>query len=191
VFGRERRIVAELAKELDGARGLEPVAILSGGIAMQTVLAVFEVEARDAEGLDVRVDDGGSTDETQDDVGCSIVAERGGEAKNLAQRDVDIGAGIFVLQRAESALWEEVARKKANGLVEGEFSLLDLVQRAEGERQLEDGLHGRMGLRFEIAIEARAGQRTGDGDGAVGVGGDFADFVLQRSLGEEGRRKEG
>jgi hypothetical protein len=48
---------------------------------------------------------------------------------------------------------EEVIRPEVHRLIEGEFSLLDLMEDGQDDRQLEDRLHGRVRLRIQIALE--------------------------------------
>lgn len=76
-------------------------------------------------------------------------------------------------------------------MVERELSLLDQMQHGEDERELEDGLHGRVRVGIEVAVERGAGQGTGDGDFAVGVGGDGVDLLLEGLLREGGGGEEG
>jgi hypothetical protein len=60
------------------------------------------------------------------------------------------------------------------------------MQDGEGEREFEDGLHGRVRGWIEVAVERRprgwARQGAGDGDFAVGVGGYGLDLLLERLL---------
>ena len=58
------------------------------------------------------------------------------------------------------------------------------------ERQFEDRLHGRVRGRIEVAIQRRAGQRTGDGYLAVSVGSDGTNLLLEGLLGDRGSGKQ-
>src|SRR5215475_11303424 len=125
----------------------------------------------------------------QHEVGGSVIAFRNGEAKEFAERNIHIRVWIFVLKRAVRYGMEQIAWKKPNGLIECEFSLFDEMQSVKRDWQLEDRLHRWMGMRLEIAIQRRAGKRACDGNLAMCIGCDFANFVVQRSLCGERKRK--
>jgi hypothetical protein len=57
--------------------------------------------------------------------------------------------------------------------------LFHQVQDGEDEGELEDGLHGRVGLRIEVAVEGGVGEGAGDGEFAFGFGGYGLDLLLQ------------
>ena len=118
----------------------------------------------------------------QDDVSGDVVTERCGKVEKFLERNFDVGFRIFVLQRAVGIGKDAIAEEKMNGLVDGEFTLFDEMERGDGERELEDRLHGRMSVRFEIAVEGGMGERTGDGNFATRVGGDSVDFLLKVGL---------
>ena len=109
---------------------------------------------------------------------------RDGECKQGAKGDVAVGVGMILLERAPVFGWDAVCGEEADGLVEGERAALDLVEDGEGEGKLEDGLHGRMGGGVEVAIQRCAGKAAGDGDLAVGLGGDGLELLAKGSLGE-------
>jgi hypothetical protein len=56
------------------------------------------------------------------------------------------------------------------------------MKRSERERKLEDGLHGRMGVRIEIAIESRSRQQAGHGDFSTRIGSNGGDLLLETGL---------
>lgn len=138
VLRGERRVVADSAKELDGSRGLKPVSILEGDFAMKRVFSILEMKAGDAERGDIVVDRTGTTGDAKQDVGGYVVTERDGEAQEFLHGNIDAGLGVFVLQRAVGMGQEAVLGKEADGLVEGELALLDLMQDGQSQRQFED-----------------------------------------------------
>ena len=98
--------------------------------------------------------------------------------KKFAQWHVDIRIRILLLERAPDLRQNAVGRPERNRLVELEFSLFDEVQGCHGQRGFEDGLHRRMSVRIEIAVEACAGKRARDRYFPVGLGRDGGDFLL-------------
>lgn len=52
-----------------------------------------------------------------------------------------------------SAREESVAGEKADGLVQREATQLDEVKSGDREWQFEDGLHGGMSVRIEVAVQ--------------------------------------
>ncbi len=191
VLGGEWRAVGKAAEEVDGGLGLEPVAILEGLVAVEVVLGVLHVEASDAERGHVGVDEGGAAEEAEKDVGGGVIALGDGELEQGAEGDVDVGVGVLMLERAPVFGWDAVCGEKADGLIEGEPALLDLVEDGEGEGELEDGLHGRMGGGVAVAVERCAGELAGEGDLTVGLCGDGLELLAERSLGEGGCGEKG
>ena len=149
----ERRLVADEVKQLNGAGGLEPIAILGGGVALESVFVVLQMKTGDAEGRDVRVDGGRAAHEMEDNVRGDVVAERGGEAKEFLQGNIDVRFRIFVLERTIGVRKDAIAEEKADGLVERKSILFDNVERRYRERKFEDRFHRRMRVRVEIAVE--------------------------------------
>lgn len=74
-------------------------------------------------------------------------------------------------------------------LIERVFSFFDLMEDGERQGKFENGLHGRVSGRVEVAVEWGAGERAGDGNFSVCVGGDGADLLLQRLLTDSKRWK--
>jgi hypothetical protein len=59
------------------------------------------------------------------------------------------------------------------------------MQHRKRQRSLEDGLHGRMRVRIDIASESGAWERAGDRDFALGLGGDAGDLLPQRVVSQQ------
>ena len=148
----KRRVGVDAAKQVDGTGGLEPVAILSGDVAREAVLAILEMKSQHTDGLYVAVYDGGTTHDAQNNVRGGVVAEGDGQAEKFAEGNVDFGFGIFVLQRTVGVVEEAVAGEEPDGLVERKFTLFHEMKGCKGQRGFEDGLHGRMCVRIEIAV---------------------------------------
>ena len=176
---------------MDGGTGLKPVVILQGFIAVQIVLGVLHVEAGQAERGHVGVDRRGAAQEAEKDVGGGVVALSDGELNEGAERNIDIGVGVLCLERAPVLGRDAVCGEEADGLVERELALLDLVEDGEGEGELEDGLHGRMGGGVEVAVEWGSGKGAGEGDLAAGLCGDGQELLVEGGLGEGGGREKG
>lgn len=101
---------------------------------------------------------------------------------SLAQRNIDAGCWVLVLQGAVNGGQNAIARKKANGPVERQLPALHQVQRREREWSFENGLHRRTRVRMKIAIESSAWQRTGHRHLALSFGCNRSNLLLQRSL---------
>ena len=81
---------------------------------------------------------------------------------------------------------DAVGWQKSGGLVQRQRAFFDEIKRGDNEREFENGLHRRVRVRIEIAIQRRFRQRAGYGDFAMGVGGNRADLLLERRLLERG-----
>jgi len=190
VLDGERRVVAYPAEQLDRRGGFQPIAKLNGDAASETAFAVFEMKARDTERVNVIIDDFRSTDGPQDQVGGGVVALRDSQAKEFAKRDIDVGVRIFVLERAVRVRKEAVAGEKADGSIQREVAHFDDMKSGDRERQFEYGLHRRMRVRIEVAVQRGVWKRARDGDAAFGVRGDSANFFPQDGLGGSGEGKK-
>src|ERR1700730_17144406 len=83
VLGSKRGIVADAAKESDGGCGFKPVAILNLNVSMEAMPIFPQMKPLACDGVDVRVYDCRTTDETHDNVSGSVVAERYGQPKEF------------------------------------------------------------------------------------------------------------
>lgn len=179
----KRRTVADLPQQLDRCCGFKPIAILHGNVAGEIVLVVFKMKTCDAERVDVAVYDLRPADGAHNQVSSGVVAERDRETQEFAQRKVNPGLRIFILQRTMGMRKDAIAGEKADGLVERKFALFDEIQSGDGERKFEDRLHRRMGVGIEVAVQRRVRQRAGYGNFALGVSGYHANLLLQGGLG--------
>src|SRR5450755_1844258 len=102
-----------------------------------------------------------AADLQQNQVCCCIVAERHRQTQQLAQGNVYLSLGIFVLQRTVR-LRDAIGDAEADGLIEFQFPLLNPMQRGEGKRRLEYRLHWRMRVGVEVATDERTRQGTRD-----------------------------
>jgi hypothetical protein len=140
----ERRVVADSTKKLSGSCRLKPVSILEGPFTMKCVFSILKMKAGDAERGDIVVNRAGTTDRTgtacdaKQDVRGYVVAERDGQSQEFRQGNIDAGLRIFVLQRAVGVRQETVLGKEADGLVERQLALLDLMQDCQSQGQFED-----------------------------------------------------
>src|SRR6202050_3511910 len=98
--GGDRRLIVDAPQELDGTRGCEPVSVLGTHVAVQSVLAVLQMKTADAEPSEVVVERLRSADDSQQQVRGDVVALRDREAQQNANRDLNIGLGVLILQRA-------------------------------------------------------------------------------------------
>jgi hypothetical protein len=87
---------------------------LDPNFSAEAMLAVLQMKTIDSDGPDVGVYRCRTGDETQNNISGSVVTESYGQAKELAQRDVDIGLGIFVLKGAIGVRENPVTRQKAD-----------------------------------------------------------------------------
>ena len=181
---RKRRVVADTPEQLNRARRFEPVAILDGNVAMETLFVILYMKTAHSDRLDIRVHDGGPTNYAQNDICGGIVAERDGNAQEFAQGNVDLRRRIFVLQRTIS-VGNAIAGQESNGLIQRKLTLFDEMKSNECEWKFEHGLHRRMRMRIEIAIETGTWQRAGDGNLAMSRSGNDANLMLESCLGKD------
>lgn len=174
----------EQAQKLHGRGWFEPVAVLQGVVGVHGGFGVLKAKAFDAERGHVILHNLCAADGAKDDVRRDVIALRDGEVEEFAYWDVDICIRVLLLERAPRLRKDAVFRPEVDGLIQLEFALLDEVQGGDGERGLKDGLHGRMGVRVEIAVEICAGKRARDRDCSFGFGSDGGDFLQQRGLRE-------
>jgi hypothetical protein len=179
VLGRERRAVGQAAQQSDVGAGGSGVAVLEALVAVLVLLGVDDVDALDAEGAEPGGGQGASADGAQEGIGRDVVAVGDGALDELADRDVDGAVGVLVAEGAVVVGSGEFRRDDMDGLIEGEAALLDLVQRDHGDGQLVGGLHGISVGGGEVALERDAGQRAGDADASVSLGGDLFDLGVE------------
>ena len=120
---------------------------------MKHGFAVLKMEAANPERGNRRCDRLRAAHEAQQNVGCYIVAERNVQSQKLAQGHIDPGIRILILQRTVDVRQDAVLRKEPHRLIQRKRALLDLMQNRDCERQLEDGLHGRLRVWIEVAIQ--------------------------------------
>src|SRR5271156_6110882 len=99
MFPRQRRVVADPTKQLDGSCGLKPVSVLCCHLTMKNGFIILKMETVNPERKDIRIDDLWAAHEAQQNVRCDIVAERNGQAQKLTQGNINGGIGILLLQR--------------------------------------------------------------------------------------------
>jgi hypothetical protein len=68
-------MVVQKPQKLDRRRRLKPIAVLDTGVAMESGLVILNVKAADAGRLDITLDNRGTANNAQHDVGGDIVAE--------------------------------------------------------------------------------------------------------------------
>src|SRR5579862_6167922 len=127
--------------------------------------------------------------ETKKDVGSGIVAQTDGQSKKLAQGHVDASLRIFVLKWTERLGENQVGIFEGYELIEREFSFFDLVEHGERQGEFENRLHRRVSGVVQVAVERGAGERAGDGNFSVGIGGDGTNLLLKSLLTDGKLRK--
>src|SRR5580704_18407685 len=110
----------------------------------------------EAEGIQVLLQNGWAADQSELDICCGVVGGFDRKLDELAKRNVDVGFGELVLQGAVGD--GAVGLEETDGLVELELAELNLVQDGNGEGKFKCGLHGRMAVLVEVAIELSTGE---------------------------------
>ena len=179
-------MVREEAQQGDHGGGFGGVLILERFVVVESAFGMDHVDAGDAECVHGVLHHLRAADEPEQDVRGNVVGEAGGEAYELAQRDVHAGVRMGILQRTIGA-FIEIGGEKRDLLVEIQLAGLDLLENSDGEGELEGRLHGWVAVRVQVAVELGAGQRARDVDFAIGVFGDGGDLLVERRLGGERR----
>ena len=157
MFQGQRRMIGDDTKKSDGTSRLEPIVVLERMIAMKGTLVVPQLKAGHPQGGDVVSDGLGSAGQSKQNVGGCIVAERDRHLQKLSQGHIDASLRILVLKWAIGPGKNKVRSQERDRLVERELSLLYLMKDRKSQRQFEDRLHRRMGLRIDVAIQRHPG----------------------------------
>src|SRR5580692_10366215 len=120
---------------------------------MKDSFIVLKMKAANPESGDIRVDRLRAAHQAQQNVRSYIVAQRNRQSQKLVQGHIDSGIRILILQRTVDVRQDAVLGKEPHRLIQRKRALLDLIQNRQSERQLEDGLHGRLRVWIEVAIQ--------------------------------------
>lgn len=189
VRGRERRAAGEAAENGDQGTRCSPIAVLKALVLVEGALRIDDSDVVEADAVKPGGDHGGAGagsagtgQKAKEDVAGDVVTLDDGAAHEVREGNVDVAVRILVAQRAVDIGRRDVGGQEADGLVEGETALLDLVEHRHGDGEFEDGLHGQPVVWMEVAVERVAGERAGDADASLSLGGDAGDQLLEPTL---------